>query len=77
MSGIVKLLRTETALVLGLVQAGIALGASFGLRLSADQIGTIMAVVAAMLALVARSQVTPVVAGPTLPATPPVPPPAA
>ena len=51
--------RREPALVSGLVAAVIALVVSFGLELSPEQIGSIMAVVAALLAFVVRSQVTP------------------
>ena len=52
-------IRQEPALVTGVVSALIALGISFGLDLSTDQVGTIMAVVGALLAFVVRSQVTP------------------
>jgi hypothetical protein len=52
--------RTEPALVLGLLQAGIALAVSFGLHLSPAQVGAITAVTAALLSVVTRSQVTPV-----------------
>lgn len=53
-------IRTEPALVAGLVQAVLALLIAFGLDLTADQVATILAVTAAILALVVRSQVTPV-----------------
>ncbi len=52
-------IRREPALVTALVSALIALGVSFGLNLSTDQVGTIMAVVAALLGFFVRSQVTP------------------
>lgn len=52
-------IRTEPALVLGLVQAALGLFLAFGLNLSNEQVGAIMAVTAAVLALVVRSQVTP------------------
>lgn len=61
----VKLLKSEPAAVAGAVQAVIALVVAFGLSLSADQIGAIMAVVAAALALVVRQNVAPAVADPT------------
>ncbi len=63
-----KVLREEPVLVMGVVQAVIALVSSFGLQLSADQTGTIMAVAAAVLALLARTQ--------TVPKAIPIPPPA-
>lgn len=51
--------KREPAMILGLVQAIIALAISFGFGLSAVQTGAILAVTAAILALVTRSQVTP------------------
>lgn len=53
--------KSEPALVSGLVAAVVALGASFGLNLSADQIGAVMVAVSAGLAFVTRSQVMPLV----------------
>lgn len=50
----------EPAVVLGALQATLALGLSFGLHLTPAQIGAIMAAAAAILALVVRQQVTPV-----------------
>jgi hypothetical protein len=50
----------EPALFLGVVQAAIALFVSFGLGLTPEQIGGILAFSAAVLALITRSQVTPV-----------------
>lgn len=49
----------EPALIVGFVGAAIALGVSFGLPVSAEQVGFIMAFVTAGLAFVTRSQVTP------------------
>ena len=49
----------EPALTMGLVQAGIILAVSFGLKLSPEQTGAILAFSAALLAWVTRSQVTP------------------
>lgn len=54
-------IRREPALVTGLVSAGIALLVAFGLELTGEQTGAIMAVVVAVLAVVTRSQVTPTV----------------
>ena len=50
----------EPAVVLGALQATLALGLSFGLTLTPAQIGAIMAAAAAILSLVVRQQVTPV-----------------
>ena len=50
----------EPAVILGALQATLALGLSFGLQLTPAQIGAIMAAAAAILALVVRQQVTPV-----------------
>lgn len=50
----------EPAVILGLVGALIALAVGFGLDVSAEQTGLIMAAVSAVLAFVTRSQVTPV-----------------
>lgn len=49
--------KREPALFYGLVNAVIALVVSFGLQLKADQIGAILAVTSAVLALVTRRQV--------------------
>lgn len=54
-----KLWGREPAMVLAFVQAIIALAIAFGLDLSAEQVGTISAVTAAILGLITRSQVTP------------------
>lgn len=50
----------EPALILGAVQAVLALVVAFGLDLSVEQTGAILAASAAVLAVVTRSQVTPV-----------------
>ena len=49
----------EPAMVLALVQAVIVLGVAFGLKLSAEQTGAILAVTALVLGLITRSQVSP------------------
>ena len=49
----------EPAVIIGLVQTVLALVVSFGLDLSTDQVGSIMALSAAVLAFVTRSQVVP------------------
>jgi|TARA_Y100000034_G_scaffold129502_1_gene186101 hypothetical protein len=53
-------IRKEPALVSGLVSAALALAISFGAGLSTDQVGAIMAIATAILALLVRSQVSPV-----------------
>jgi membrane protein implicated in regulation of membrane protease activity len=52
--------KREPALILGVVQAIIALALAFGFNLSTEQVGAILAVTAAVLAVITRSQVTPV-----------------
>jgi len=49
----------EPALVLAALQAVIALAISFGLNLSTGQVGAILAASAAVLGVVARTQVSP------------------
>ena len=49
----------EPVLILAVVQAAIGLVASFGLNLSGEQMGAIMAFTAAVLGFVARQRVTP------------------
>lgn len=49
----------EPAMVMAVLQAGLALGLSFGLALSNEQVGAIMAFSAALLGLITRSQVSP------------------
>lgn len=60
-------LKNEPALLLGLVQAVLAVAVSFGLSLSAQQVGAIVALTAAATAVVVRRQVTPVAAGGAIP----------
>ncbi len=52
-------MKKEPALIIGLVQAVLALVVSFGLALSPEQIGSILAVTSAACALLLRSRVTP------------------
>ena len=59
MSTIIDRVRREPALVSGIVSAGIALAVAFGLDWTAEQVGAVMAVVAAILAVLTRAQVTP------------------
>ena len=55
-----NLLNAEPVAIAGLVQAGLALVVSFGLQLSPEQIGAIMAFTAALLAVLVRRKVSPV-----------------
>ena len=50
----------EPALILGAVQALLALAIGFGLDLSPEQVALILAATAAVIALITRSRVTPV-----------------
>ena len=59
MQSFITRIRKEPALVTGAVAALIALGVAFGLNLTGEQTGAIMAVVTAGLAFVTRAQVTP------------------
>lgn len=49
----------EPALILGLVQSALALAVGFGLNLSTEQMGLLMAFSSALLAVITRSQVSP------------------
>jgi len=51
-------IQTEPALVSGFIAAVLSLAAAYGVNLSGDQIGTILAIVSAGLAFLVRSQVT-------------------
>lgn len=55
------ILGREPALVLGLLQAVIALAIGFGLDISPEQFGLIMAASAAAAAVIVRQQVTPTI----------------
>ena len=50
---------TEPVLILGAVQAAIALAVAFGIDLTSEQTATIVAFSAAVLSVVARRKVTP------------------
>lgn len=52
-------IKREPALIYGLVSAVIALILAFGVDLSNEQVGTIMAVVVAIMAIITRASVTP------------------
>ncbi len=49
----------EPAAILGAVSAGIALAVGFGLNISTEQTGLILAFVSVVIGLITRSQVTP------------------
>ena len=53
-------MNSEPALILGAVNAILALGVGFGLHLTSEQVGLINAAVAAIIAVITRTQVTPV-----------------
>lgn len=59
MNSIVRLIRNEPAVVSGAVLAVISMFISFGADLSQEQVGSIMAVCSAIMALIIRSQVIP------------------
>lgn len=54
-----KIWNREPVLFLGLVNTIIALAVSFGAGLTGEQTGAIMAVTAAVLSVIARTQVNP------------------
>jgi len=56
----VERIKNEPVLVVGCVQAILALVVAFGLNLSDGQVAAILGVTGAVLALVARSKVSPV-----------------
>lgn len=58
-AGTMSWIKTEVPLILGALQAILALVIAFGVELTEEQIGTILAASAAILAIVARSQVSP------------------
>ena len=59
-----NLLKTEPVALQGMLQTTLALLVTFGLKLSAEQVGALLALTAAVLAVVTRTQVSPVVTGP-------------
>jgi hypothetical protein len=54
-----NLWNTEPAAILAVVQCTLALVVAFGLDLSTEQVGALLAVTAAALGLLTRSKVTP------------------
>jgi len=65
--------KTEPVLIVAVLQAALALGVAFGLHLTAEQVGGIVALAGAVGALFVRQQVSP--ASGALPAAGPTPPP--
>lgn len=59
MKAIVRFVGAEPVALGGVVSALVGLGTSFGLHLTADQVGAITAAVGAISALCARALVTP------------------
>lgn len=55
-----RLVRKEPVMFQGVLQASIALLAAFGMSMSVEQVGAVLAFTAAVLTFVTRSQVTPV-----------------
>ena len=62
MDSITNLWGREPAMVLAFVQAIIVLGVAFGLKLTPEQTGAILAVTAVLLGLLTRTKVTPTAA---------------
>jgi len=52
-------IKSEVPLILGLLSAVLGLLLAFGVTLSQEQVGCIMAVAAAVMAVITRSQVSP------------------
>ena len=59
MNAVESLWGREPAMVLALVQCVLVLAVSFGLRLTPEQTGAILALTAVVLGLITRTQVTP------------------
>ena len=57
--GLVDRVNAEPVAVLTVVQMAVALGVSFGLQLTGEQTGAIVALTAAILGLISRQKVTP------------------
>jgi len=55
-----NMIKNEPVLITGLVQAVLGLLLAFGVSLSDEQVGSIMAITAVVLAILARMFVTPV-----------------
>ena len=53
-------MKTEPAMIMAILQSALALAISFGLHLTAEQVGGIVALSAAVFGLITRSKVSPV-----------------
>ena len=60
MSRVKSLWDTEPAMFMAAISAGVALMSAFGLELSGEQVGAIMAFFAAVVGIITRQKVTPV-----------------
>jgi hypothetical protein len=67
MTALLNLIKGQPVYTMGLIQAAIALGTSFGLNWTGEQIGAVMIFSAALLSFVLQRAVTPLSA-PSLPA---------
>ena len=54
-----RIFDNEPAMVLGVVQAGLGLAMGFGLTMTSEQMASVLAFTAALLALWTRSKVSP------------------
>jgi hypothetical protein len=52
-------IKSEPALVMGLIQSAVVVAVSFGAKLTAEQSAAIFALVAVLLSIVTRQMVTP------------------
>ena len=53
-------MKSEPAIIMSVLQAALALAVSFGLQLTAEQVGGILALSAAIFGLILRARVSPV-----------------
>jgi len=60
LSGLWDRITNEPVMVIGVLQAGIACGAAFGLHVSAGQIAAIETFAAAILSVIVRQRVSPI-----------------
>ena len=60
MNAIIARIQDEPVLVTALIQGVLTLAVSFGLHLTPEQIGAVLALSGAILAFIARAKVTPV-----------------
>lgn len=60
---IIKWIRTEPVAIAGVIQAALGTAALFGVPITSEQVGGVMALTAALLALVVRQAVMPTING--------------